>query len=106
MKIENTVDNYLADPLAVKERDVDYYNALHGGMWFLLRYQRNQRLEESDPMMVPDRGLSESKLTEWKTYRQELRDLPSVASPSIERSSETDPTDFRLCNVTWPTKPE
>ena len=66
MKIENTVANYLADPEAVKERDVDYYNAVHGGMWWMLRYQRNKLLEESDSMVVSDRGLSESKLTEWK----------------------------------------
>ena len=39
------------------------------------RAERNALLAESDSMVVPDRGLSESKLTEWKTYRQKLRDL-------------------------------
>jgi hypothetical protein len=54
------------------------------------RAERNHLLAESDSMMVSDRGLSESKLTEWKTYRQKLRDLDF-----------SDPD-----KVTFPTKPE
>ncbi len=53
------------------------------------RAERNALLAESDSMVVSDRGLSESKLTEWKTYRQKLRDLDF-----------TDPD-----KVTFPTKP-
>ena len=53
------------------------------------RAERNALLAESDSMVVPDRGLSESKLTEWKTYRQKLRDL-DLSDPS---------------KVTFPTKP-
>ena len=53
------------------------------------RAERNALLAESDSMVVPDRGLSESKLTEWKTYRQKLRDL-DFSDPS---------------KVTFPTKP-
>ena len=53
------------------------------------RAKRNSLLAQSDSMMVSDRGLSESKLTEWKAYRQALRDM-----------------DFSdLDNLTWPTKP-
>lgn len=51
--------------------------------------ERNHLLADSDSMLVSDRGLSESKLTEWKTYRQKLRDLDF-----------TDPD-----KVTFPTKP-
>ena len=53
------------------------------------RAERNALLAESDSMVVPDRGLSESKLTEWKTYRQKLRDL-DFSDPS---------------KITFPTKP-
>ena len=44
------------------------------------RAERNALLAQSDSMMVSDRGLSESKLTDWKTYRQKLRDL-DVSDP-------------------------
>jgi hypothetical protein len=54
------------------------------------RAMRNSLLAESDSYLVSDRGLSESKLTEWKTYRQSLRDM-----------------DFSDLNkIEFPTKPE
>ena len=40
---------------------------------------------------MPDSPLSDSKVAEWKTFRQALRDIPTQAGF---------PT-----NVTWPTKP-
>ena len=52
--------------------------------------KRNALLAKSDSKIVTDRGMSESKITEWKTYRQSLRDMDF---------SDTD-------NLTWPTKPE
>ena len=54
------------------------------------RAERNNLLALSDSKVLPDRGFSESKLTEWKTYRQSLRD--------------TDFSDPQ--NITWPTEPE
>jgi|1_EtaG_2_1085319.scaffolds.fasta_scaffold48865_2 hypothetical protein len=54
------------------------------------RAERNNLLALSDSKILPDRGLSESKVTEWKTYRQSLRD-----------TNFSDPD-----NITWPTKPE
>jgi hypothetical protein len=53
------------------------------------RANRNNLLAQSDKMVLPDR-LSESKITEWKTYRKALRDMDF-----------SDPD-----NITWPTKPE
>ena len=56
----------------------------------LERARRNSLLANSDNKIVTDRGMSESKITEWKTYRQKLRDI-----------------DFSdIDNLTWPTKPE
>ena len=56
-----------------------------------LRHLRNVLLRESDWTQFTDSPLSDSKKTEWKTYRQSLRDLPAT---------ESDPE-----NATFPTKP-
>ena len=56
------------------------------------RSERNRLLTESDWTQTADKaGLSDSKVTEWATYRQSLRDLPTASGwPHT---------------VTWPTKP-
>ena len=56
-----------------------------------LRKFRDILLSESDWTQFTDSPLPDSKKTEWKTYRQQLRDLPANTS------------DF--ANPTWPTKP-
>tara|TARA_B100001094_G_C17699636_1_gene562014 strand:+ start:313 stop:543 length:231 start_codon:yes stop_codon:yes gene_type:complete len=56
-----------------------------------LRHMRDILLKESDWTQFTDSPLTDSKKTEWKTYRQNLRDIPATAS---------DPE-----NPTWPTKP-
>ncbi len=53
-----------------------------------VRAQRTLLLAESDWTQVADSPLSNSKKTEWATYRQALRDLPTA-----------DP-------IVWPTEPE
>ena len=57
----------------------------------LLRRTRDRLLTESDWTRLDDNGLSSDKKTEWATYRQALRDLPSRT---------TNPE-----NPSWPTKP-
>ena len=61
----------------------------------LLREERNRRIAETDWWVLPDRIASQ----EQKDYRQALRDLPSTASPELDKQGN-------LTNVTWPTKPE
>ena len=56
-----------------------------------LRDQRNQLLAETDWMGNSDVTMS----SDWKTYRQALRDI-----------TKTTPADDALSNITWPTKPE
>ena len=56
-----------------------------------LRHYRDTLLRESDWTKFTDSPLTDSKKTEWKTYRQSLRDLPAT---------ESDPE-----NATFPTKP-
>ncbi len=43
-----------------------------------IRSHRDYLLEKSDWTQLPDTGLSQEKIAEWKAYRQELRDLPQV----------------------------
>tara|TARA_B100000519_G_C14223166_1_gene428629 strand:- start:711 stop:992 length:282 start_codon:yes stop_codon:yes gene_type:complete len=55
-----------------------------------LRKLRNNLLFETDWLANSDVTMSD----EWKTYRQELRDLPSGLD-----------TVEKVNNITWPTKP-
>ena len=62
----------------------------------LLRVERNRLLAETDWMANSDVTLASN----WKTYRQALRDLPSGASPKLSSDGSLD-----MSSVTWPTKP-
>ena len=62
----------------------------------LLRKERNTRLAATDWRASSDLTLS----TDWKTYRQGLRDLPASASPTLNSDGTLD-----LTSVTWPTEP-
>ena len=55
-----------------------------------LRKQRNKLLVETDYMALSDVTMTDA----WKTYRQELRDI-----------TKQTPTDIRLSNIKFPTKP-
>jgi len=56
-----------------------------------VRIERNYRLTDTDWTRMDDNGLSTSKKTEWKTYRQALRDITKTATS--------------MDDVVWPTKP-
>mgnify|MGYP003119404211 CR=1 FL=1 len=62
----------------------------------LLRKERNLRLAATDWRASSDLTLSDA----WKTYRQDLRDLPASASPTVGSDGVLD-----LTSVTWPTEP-
>ena len=66
-------------------------NSIKDADWAKLRSSRDVRLGRCDWTQANDSPLSTSKKTEWQTYRQALRDLPTEAS---------DPDA-----ITWPTKP-
>ena len=73
-----------AEYSAIKEYfGTDYIGAL--------RHYRDTLLRESDWTQFTDSPLTDSKKTEWKNYRQNLRDLPAT---------ESNPE-----NPTWPTIP-
>ena len=59
-----------------------------------VRRKRDRLLAESDWTQMSDSPLSASKKTEWATYRQTLRDIPSTQSPITN-----------IDNIVWPTQP-
>lgn len=59
--------------------------------WGEVREKRNKLLSESDWTQFQDSPISDTKLTEWQTYRQTLRDITTT---------QTDPFD-----IIWPPKP-
>ena len=60
-----------------------------------MRERRRLLLIESDWTVGADSPLSDSKKSEWQTYRQALRDIPASYSSVTDRA-----------DITWPTKPE
>lgn len=60
----------------------------------VLRQERNRKLAQTDWRASSDLPLS----SEWATYRQALRDLPSTANPTLD-------SDGNLQGVTWPDVP-
>ena len=60
-----------------------------------VRESRNAKLSVTDWWCCSDRTPTQAQLD----YRQELRDVPATASPSLDENGE-------LTGVTWPTKPE
>lgn len=59
-----------------------------------LRYIRNNMLLQTDWTQVPDAPLSSEQKQQWATYRQQLRDLPSLYS-----------TETNIDNVVFPEIP-
>lgn len=64
-----------------------------------LRHERNIKLLGTDKYSITDwPHPSEEVKQAWITYRQELRNLPTTASPQLDSNGF-------LTNVTWPTPP-
>ena len=62
----------------------------------LLREERDRRLKETDWRASSDLIISEA----WKSYRQSLRDLPALSTPTLDSNDDLD-----LTSVEWPTSP-
>ena len=65
----------------------------------LIRRIRDLELEATDKFLFEDYPISAEKLTEMKTYRQELRDIPDNGPFDI---TEEEKLDLSF----WPTVPE
>ena len=62
----------------------------------LLRVERDKLLSACDWRASSDLTLS----TAWKTYRQNLRDLPASSTPTLDSDGNLD-----MSSVTFPTEP-
>lgn len=61
----------------------------------LLRLERNRLLKETD--WTQSRDVTLTNDSDWKTYRQALRDLPNNSIPELNNG--------QLTNITWPEIP-
>ena len=62
----------------------------------LMRVERDKRLAACDWRASSDLTID----VEWRTYRQEIRDLPASSTPRLDSNYDLD-----LTSVTWPTEP-
>ena len=85
-----TGETKLVDLTEAEKLEIEYFNNHIAPMRAMedLRRRRNQLLIESDWTQSRDVFLPNDE--EWKTYRQQLRDLPKNTEPM---------------NPVWPTKP-
>ena len=68
----------------------------------LLREERNKRLTECDWIVTKYAEYGYNIPKEWRTYRQALRDLPSISyRPELDEFG-----DLKMDSVAWPTPPE
>ena len=67
---------------------------------YCFRIERNKRLTDCDWTQANDCQLSETKIQEWKVYRQALRDLPETTTPSFDKHR------MYLTDINWPTPPD
>ena len=68
----------------------------------LLREERNRRLGECDWVVTKYAEYGYNIPKEWRTYRQALRDLPSISyRPELDEFG-----NLKMDSVAWPTPPE
>jgi len=67
-----------------------------------VRQERNKRLSETDYIYMPDVNVSEEYKASLNTYRQQLRDIPSILE---EWLSDKDLYSVSVWGIPWPEKP-
>ena len=77
-----------------QEFDMRYRAGQTIDLWGYIRDRRDGKLKASDWTQMSDSPLSDSKKTEWATYRQTLRDIPAT------HASKT-----AIADVPFPDKP-
>jgi hypothetical protein len=75
----------------ITDSSEDEINTKIDEKWGEVREMRNLLLQQSDWTQFQDSPITGSKLIEWQTYRQQLRELTSQTNPF---------------NLSWPTRPE
>jgi len=67
-----------------------------------VRQERNRRIAETDYIYMPDVNVSEEYKTAMNTYRQQLRDIPTITE---EWLIDKDLYSVSVWGVPWPEKP-
>ena len=80
-----------------KEAEANVVTTEQWEKWF--REIRNTLLLDSDWTQFTDSPLTDAKKTEWKTYRQKLRDMPTTKTGTYEELV------LNLGHSDYPTKP-
>ena len=79
----------LQEVLGMTDEEADAAH-LEGLKNHFIRPERNKLLSECDWTLGEDSPLTDEKKAEWRTYRQELRNMTAQSDPQ---------------NANWPTKP-
>ena len=102
--VDDSVDNIIwlegTTPIAKSDIEAKMTALDTSNKMEALRVDRNILLAACDWTQVVDSPLTSTKKTEWATYRQQLRDLPTSANPTIDDNGR-----LNQSSVTWPTKP-
>ena len=90
--------NYMGGDTAPTESEIDaeVTRLTNAEPMRLLRVERDRLLTACDWRASSDLTLS----TAWKTYRQNLRDLPASSTPTLDSDGNLD-----MSSVTFPTEP-
>jgi len=91
MPRQKVVNGVYYDLTAEEEAELDAQREAADLDMSMIRGERNGKLGASDWTQLSDAALGDHTPQEWATYRQSLRDLPSVYS--------------RVSEVVWPNDP-
>ena len=72
--------------------------AIIAGEWQRIREARAKLLANSDWTQTRDCPLDEAKISEWATYRQTLRDMPSAQTITLNENKVPN-------KIVWPLAP-
>jgi hypothetical protein len=72
--------------------------AIIAGTWCRIREKRAKLLADSDWTQTRDCPLEDTKISEWATYRQTLRDMPSTQTITLDENNIPN-------EIVWPTPP-
>lgn len=88
-------------PKPTEEEIINKMNEFFSGYEYeILRYERDKLLENSDKYTLSDfPHNSDEKKQEWLTYRQQLRDITTTQTPSLDSRGN-------LINIVWPSIPQ
>ena len=93
--LDETQTQPTEDEIRSKISELDKNDAL-----MILRVDRNQKLKDCDWVVTKSNETGVGISTNWKTYRQALRDLPANSNPTLTNEGYLDYSSF-----TWPTEP-